>query len=220
MVAIAELDRRVVWGRGSFSHPLGARSSDAAARSIARDARPVAAAPPQALAGDISPGKGSDAPVATAGGAAVQWPHTTAVGPDTIGAKTAAPLSPGRDPGGTAAGLDALGMFLSADVIVKAVMLGLAFASVMTWTIRLAKTFEFVAARLNRGQRALATALWLAEAIRPARAASSHVAQLLHAVEGEFRRSPDLRDVDGIKERITARFEQRRGRRRAVLPIN
>jgi hypothetical protein len=68
IVALAQVDRRVVWGRGSFSHPLGARSTDAAARSIAR-ARPVAAA----SAGNISPRKGSDAPVAAAGGAAAQW---------------------------------------------------------------------------------------------------------------------------------------------------
>src|SRR6202034_586161 len=30
----------------------------------------------------------------------------------------------------------------------------------------------------------------------------------IQAVESELRRSPDLRDADGIKERITARFER------------
>jgi biopolymer transport protein ExbB len=34
-------------------------------------------------------------------------------------------------------------MFMSADIIVKAVMLGLIFASVLTWTIWLAKTWRF-----------------------------------------------------------------------------
>jgi biopolymer transport protein ExbB len=102
------------------------------------------------------------------------------------------------------------GMFMSADMVVKAVMLGLLFASVLTWTIWLAKTLELVAARrsLARAQETLAAARSFAEAVRPARAASPRVAQLIAAVESELRRSPDLRDVDRIKERITARFER------------
>jgi biopolymer transport protein ExbB len=101
-------------------------------------------------------------------------------------------------------------MFMSADIIVKAVMLGLVFASVLTWTIWLAKTLELAAARrrLARAQEILTAARSLAEAVRPASAASSHVALLIRAVEGELHRSPDVRDIDGIKERITARFER------------
>jgi hypothetical protein len=38
------------------------------------------------------------------------------------------------------------GMFMAADIVVKAVMVGLAFASVLTWTIWLAKTLELVGA--------------------------------------------------------------------------
>ena len=34
------------------------------------------------------------------------------------------------------------GMFLNADIVVKAVMVGLAFASLVTWTVWLAKTIE------------------------------------------------------------------------------
>jgi biopolymer transport protein ExbB len=102
------------------------------------------------------------------------------------------------------------GMFVSADIIVKLVMLGLVFASVLTWTIWLAKTLELVAAQrsLAQAQQALAAARSLTEVARPAGAASPHVALLIEAVEGELRRSPDLRDIDGIKERITARFER------------
>src|SRR5471030_2533011 len=39
------------------------------------------------------------------------------------------------------------GMFLAADIVVKAVMLGLIFASVLAWTILFAKSIELVAAR-------------------------------------------------------------------------
>ena len=34
------------------------------------------------------------------------------------------------------------GMFMGADIVVKAVMVGLAFASLVTWTVWLAKTIE------------------------------------------------------------------------------
>jgi biopolymer transport protein ExbB len=114
----------------------------------------------------------------------------------------------------TAAGLPRdltpLGMFMSADVLVKAVMLGLIFVSVLTWTIWLAKTLELRIARrrLARAQEILAAARAFGEVARPAGAASPHVALLIRAVESELRRSYDLRDVDGIKERIAARFER------------
>ena len=39
------------------------------------------------------------------------------------------------------------GMFMAADIVVKAVMVGLAFASVLTWTIWFAKVIELIAAR-------------------------------------------------------------------------
>src|SRR5258708_39322051 len=44
------------------------------------------------------------------------------------------------------------GMYLNADPVVKAVLIGLAFASVVTWTVWLAKTIEIVLA--NRPVRA------------------------------------------------------------------
>jgi biopolymer transport protein ExbB len=39
------------------------------------------------------------------------------------------------------------GMFMGADIVVKAVMVGLAFASLATWTVWLAKSLELAAAR-------------------------------------------------------------------------
>jgi biopolymer transport protein ExbB len=102
------------------------------------------------------------------------------------------------------------GMFVSADIIVKAVMIGLVFASVLTWTIWLAKTLELIAARrrLARAHDVLETTRTLAEAAQPASAASPQVARLISAVESELRRAPDRRDVEGLKERIAARFER------------
>jgi biopolymer transport protein ExbB len=102
------------------------------------------------------------------------------------------------------------GMFMSADIIVKAVMLGLIFASLLTWTIWLAKTLELVGVRrrLNRAQRSLRAARSLADAAPAAAGASPHVALLIRAVEAELARCADRRDIEGIKERVTARFER------------
>ena len=57
-------------------------------------------------------------------------------------------------------------MFLSADIVVKAVMIGLAFASVVTWTVWLAKSFELALAKhkLSRALRAIYASSSLAEA--------------------------------------------------------
>src|SRR5690349_2790291 len=60
------------------------------------------------------------------------------------------------------------GMFLHADEVVKAVMVGLAVASLVTWTVALAKGLEVIAARrrLRQGLRVLVGARSLAEAAR------------------------------------------------------
>ena len=44
------------------------------------------------------------------------------------------------------------GMFMAADIVVKAVMIGLAFASVVTWTVWLAKTIELIVAKRRRAR--------------------------------------------------------------------
>ena len=57
-------------------------------------------------------------------------------------------------------------MFMSADVIVKAVMIGLAFASLMTWTVLIAKSIELSVAsgKLRSALKKISEARSLAEA--------------------------------------------------------
>ena len=57
-------------------------------------------------------------------------------------------------------------MFLHANAIVKAVMIGLAVASLVTWTVWVAKSLELFSARAaaRRGLRVLAEAATLAQA--------------------------------------------------------
>jgi biopolymer transport protein ExbB len=153
-----------------------------------------AQAPQQGVAGPASPAQ-------TAG---------TAQPPGEARGEATAPPAADTAPGLLPRDLTPWGMFMAADIVVKAVMVGLIFASVLTWTIWLAKTLELVGARrsLARAQGVLAEARSLAEAAGPASLACRQVARLIAAVESELRRSPDRRDIDGIKERIAARFER------------
>lgn len=112
------------------------------------------------------------------------------------------------------------GMFMAADIVVKAVMLGLAFASLVTWTIWLAKAMELAAAKARAGRavRRLEQAASLDQAAlaitgRKGRARGA-VAELVGAAQGERERSRDLGE-DGTKERVAialSRIEARAGR--------
>ena len=107
-------------------------------------------------------------------------------------------------------------MFLNADIVVKAVMVGLLAASVATWTIWLGKTLQLAAARRRalRGLRALADADDLAALSRDL-VAPGPVAALVATAAAEVERSGAL-PADGIKERAAlalGRVEARAARR-------
>jgi len=172
-----------------------------------------AAAAPRAQAAPTVPAQAAPATAVPAAPAAPAMPPEAAPPVTATAPPAALPAAPRAAETALAElprDLTPWGMFMSADILVKAVMLGLIFASVLTWTIWLAKTLELVGARrsLALAQRSLAAARSLGEAARAASAASPHIARLIVAVETELRRSPDLRDIDGIKDRITARFER------------
>jgi len=100
------------------------------------------------------------------------------------------------------------GMFMAADVVVKAVMIGLAFASVLTWTIWLAKALELLAARrrLRAAIAALAQAHSFAEAVSAMRGRGDCVGALLGAAEQEIGLSAGA--LADVKDRIGSRLER------------
>ena len=111
---------------------------------------------------------------------------------------------------GIPAGLSPWTMFLTADTVVKAVLLGLIFASVLTWTVWLAKSIELVRAKTQARTAVfhLAAAATLSEAVRgPDNLPAEPVAQLVQAAIAELKLSGDL-PVDGVKERIASRLER------------
>ncbi len=101
------------------------------------------------------------------------------------------------------------GMFVSADVVVKAVMIGLAFASVLTWTIWLAKSIEILLARraMRRAIEMLDRARSFAEVVE--RLSDQHEAgALVRAADEEIRLSAGALNAEGLKERIASRLER------------
>jgi len=127
------------------------------------------------------------------------------------GAASAQEAEPVRPVVGAAAlprDLSPWGMFVSADAVVKGVIIGLAIASVVTWTVWLAKTLEIVFAK-RRARRALAVLAGsgsLADAQRSKAAGAA--AEFIAAAYAELRLSADALDKDGVKERIASRLER------------
>jgi biopolymer transport protein ExbB len=101
------------------------------------------------------------------------------------------------------------GMFLNADIVVKAVIIGLAFASLVTWTVYVAKTLELRGARreVRAALRGLAGAASLAEAHSRLHDGAAPAAQLMQAAVAEIRLSANARG-DGLKERIAWQLER------------
>jgi biopolymer transport protein ExbB len=101
-------------------------------------------------------------------------------------------------------------MFMAADIVVKAVMIGLMSASLVTWTVWLAKTIELSAAKRRlRGQlRKLAAANSLSEAVSLIDAKRGAVPAMLQSATAETRMSWDVADKHAIKERIEARLQR------------
>jgi biopolymer transport protein ExbB len=101
------------------------------------------------------------------------------------------------------------GMFLNADIVVKAVMIGLALASLMTWTVWLAKIIELRRATTaaQRRLRLLESDTTLADVERGSEGSRDAVAQIIQSAVREAVLSDGIVD-DGFKERIALRLER------------
>ncbi|WP_395665919.1 tonB-system energizer ExbB [Methylocella sp.] len=110
-------------------------------------------------------------------------------------------------------------MFVNADAVVKAVMLGLAFASIVTWTVALAKTVEFLFAsvRARRDLETLAAAPDLRAAAAALGGRPSPISRFVAAALDEESRSQGM-PSEGVKERVAtllSRLEAQVGRKMA-----
>jgi biopolymer transport protein ExbB len=122
----------------------------------------------------------------------------------TFARLSGASLALGASPA-LAAELSPFSMFMAADIVVKAVMIGLALASVASWTVLFAKKLE-----LARAGKALAGAtqvLMSHNTLGKGEPTSEAVTSaLVAAARNEISRSGAEASADGIKERIALRF--------------
>ncbi|BCX71232.1 tonB-system energizer ExbB [Pseudomonas izuensis] len=111
---------------------------------------------------------------------------------------------------GMAHDLSPWGMYKNADIIVKIVMIGLAIASIITWTIWIAKGFELMGAKRRlRGEIAnLKKSASLKEASVTAAKEGTLANLLVHDALEEMRLSVNSREKEGIKERVSFRLER------------
>jgi biopolymer transport protein ExbB len=185
----------------------------AGAEDVSKDAAPAVAAP-------ASPAPASSASQNVDASQGDTKPTSPEPQPQSSASSVAAPSAqpastPGAQPTSTMTvgplpdALSPWGMFIQADVVVKIVMIGLALASVATWTVLLVKTIQLRAAR-RQGRRALATVLSarsLLDAAREIGDQRNAVGRLLAAAEDEVEKSRGL-PVEGIKERVAWQLER------------
>ncbi|AAZ35524.1 tonB-system energizer ExbB [Pseudomonas savastanoi pv. phaseolicola] len=154
---------------------------------------------PMALADQSAPTAASAAPAATA-----------PVVPDAAAPVQAMEPAAEDNSLGMAHDLSPWGMYQNAEVVVKAVMIGLAIASIITWTIWISKGFELLGAKRRlRGEIVnLKKARSLNEASSTASKEGTLAHLLVHDALEEMRLSANSREREGIKERVSFRLER------------
>ncbi|HEY8337837.1 MAG TPA: tonB-system energizer ExbB [Tardiphaga sp.] len=137
--------------------------------------------------------------------------------------RPAVPLSPSAEAAPDASGksakavvsnaiheLSPWSMFRNADIIVQAIMVSLAFASLVTWTVGIAKTLELTVAqrKLRAALKRIAESRSLAEAQLALGGKENVLSSLLAAAMREGRMSAGISSDSGIKERAASSFSE------------
>lgn len=207
--------------------PPGAESAADPAPTPTQDPSPPTARPPAQ-----SPVPAANVPDATSPSSAAPEPlrgsppageAPTATTPPQPAADSeptaAAPIAPSALPPPASApptqvlphDLSPWGMFMAADIVVKAVMIGLALASLLTWTVWFAKSLELSAARrsLKKALITLTRSTSLADAAQRIGTSDRHARALIEQAELELRLSSDVLTYTGAaRDRIGTRLQQ------------
>ncbi|MBR0703965.1 tonB-system energizer ExbB [Bradyrhizobium sp. 62B] len=176
-------------------------------------ASPVSAqtqTPPSAAAQQAAPPPVASPAPAAAPSAAAPAASTAPATPSVVAAPAPAKSEPASGIAPAMKELSPWVMFMSADVIVKAVMIGLAFASLMTWTVFIAKSIELSVAstKLRSALKKVAETRSLAEAQMALGAKEGILPSFLAAALREARMSAGLSSDAGIKERAASSFQE------------
>ncbi|WP_441235420.1 tonB-system energizer ExbB [Bradyrhizobium sp. 930_D9_N1_4] len=186
-----------------LASPVSAQIQNPATAPAQTTAQPSAASPAPAAPSASTPA--GQAPAST-----VASPAAPTTPPAAIAAAPAKPDAPAAAAAPAKKELSPWSMFWEADVIVKTVMIGLAFASLMTWTVLIAKSIELsaAAARLRSSLKKIAEARSLAEAQMALGAKGGILPSFLAAALREARMSAGLSSDAGIKERAASSFSE------------
>jgi biopolymer transport protein ExbB len=179
----ASLAAALVLAAAWLASPVSAQTQPAPAAPVQSTAQPSAVSPAPVVAPPMTP---------------------QAAAPAAAKSDTAAGIAPAMKE------LSPWVMFMSADIIVKAVMIGLAFASLMTWTVLIAKSIELsiAATKLRSALKKIAEARSLAEAQMALGAKPGILPSFLAAALREARMSAGLSSDTGIKERAASSFSE------------
>ena len=165
---------------------------------------------PAAPAQPLAPPAAQMAPAPAQVPSATQAPTETSTGPAAT-----APSQAATSPAVSAAAEPPLefspwAMFLRADIIVKVVMCALAFASLLTWTVFIAKSMELAYAqrKLKSALRKVDEARSLAEAQMVLGKKTTVLSTFLAAAMHEGRLSAGINSDTGIKERAALSFAE------------
>ncbi|MNG97100.1 Biopolymer transport protein ExbB [compost metagenome] len=190
--AIAALTLSLVLAPAAMADEPTANATTPAAAAAPATPAPAAAAPTAATQAPAA-----DAPVVTP----VDAPVAVDPGAEALVEDTSL---------GMAHDLSPWGMYKNADIVVKIVMIGLAIASIITWTIWIAKGFELMGAKRRlRGEIALLKkSASLKEASEVSNKEGTLAHTLVHDALEEMRLSANAREKEGIKERVSFRLER------------
>lgn len=138
------------------------------------------------------------------GALAVAQLQAVPVSPDSVVATTK---------GGVLAGINELSpwsMFLNADMVVKAIMIGLFFASLVTWTVFIGKFVELfiVKRRLASALRTVSPTRSLSEAHETLQSDKSVMRMFVATAINESRLSSGIDNEASIKERAASSFAE------------
>ncbi|MBR0863609.1 biopolymer transport protein ExbB [Bradyrhizobium diazoefficiens] len=186
-----------------LASPVSAQTQTPPAAPAQSTARPAPVTPVPAAPSTAAPA--APAPAAsTATAPAAPTASPAAIAPATAKPDAASATAPAMKE------LSPWVMFMSADVIVKAVMIGLAFASLMTWTVLIAKSIELSVAsgRLRSALKKISEARSLAEAQMALGTKEGILPSFLAAALREARMSAGLSSDAGIKERAASSFSE------------
>ena len=191
MTSRASLPAAAMLAAAWLASPVSAQTQTPPSPATQQTAAPPAASPaPAAAPSETAPAASAAPPVVTT--------------PAPAKSESAAGVAPAMKE------LSPWMMFMSADIIVKAVMIGLAFASLMTWTVFIAKSIELSVAstKLRSALKKIGEARSLAEAQMALGAKEGILPSFLAAALREARMSAGLSSDAGIKERAASSFSE------------